>query len=99
MREAPEAVLLYIPLMKELGMSWAEIKSTPRFELEGLLVALGQHSQLHSLDGYDAEDIKNIAKDKPGIRNEWAKYQNAKAKYESRVGRRETPKSFKGLVK
>jgi len=99
MREAPEAVLLFIPLMKELGMSWAEIKSTPRFELEGLLIALGQHSQLHSLDGYDAEDIKSIAKDKPSIRSEWAKYQNAKAKYESRVGQKETPKSFKGLVK
>jgi hypothetical protein len=98
MREAPEAVLLYIPLMKELGMSWEEIKHTPRFELEGLLIALGQHSQLHSLDGYDAEDIKTIAKDKPRIRSEWAKYQNAKAKYQARLGHKERPKSFKGLV-
>ena len=72
MREAPEAVLLYIPLMIELGMSWEEIKRTPRIELEGLLIALGQHQQLHSLDGYDAEDIKSIAKDKPRIRSEWA---------------------------
>ena len=37
MREAPEPVLLYIPLMKELNMSWSDIKNTPRYELEGLL--------------------------------------------------------------
>ena len=39
MINAPEAVLLYIPLMKELGLSWAEIKQMPRYEAEGLLAA------------------------------------------------------------
>ena len=44
MKEAPEAVLLYIPLMKDLGMDWSEIKETPRYELEGLLMALGEYT-------------------------------------------------------
>ena len=44
MVDSPEAVLLYIPLMKELGMSWEEIKSTPRMELEGLLEANKEHN-------------------------------------------------------
>ena len=61
MKEAPEPVLLYIPLMKELNLSWSEIKSTPRFELEGLLLAFGEHSRLHSMDGYDSEDINDMA--------------------------------------
>jgi|TARA_Y100000310_G_C20541448_1_gene743505 hypothetical protein len=97
MKEAPEAVLLYIPLMKELGMSWGEIKCTPRFELEGLLVALGQYQLLHSMDGYDSEDISSMAKDKPKVRGQWAQYQNAKSKYYGRL-QEKSPKSFKGLL-
>ena len=62
MREAPEPVLLYIPLMKDLGLSWAEIKETPRKELEGILIAYNEYQMLHSLDGYDDTDINNIAK-------------------------------------
>ena len=62
MRESPEPVLLYIPLMKELGLSWNEIKNTPRVELEGLLCALAEYQQLHSLDGYDEDDINKMAK-------------------------------------
>ena len=64
MRESPEPVLLYIPLMKELGLSWNEIKNTPRVELEGLLCALAEYQQLHSLDGYDEDDINKMAKQK-----------------------------------
>ena len=40
MTESPDAVLVYIPLMKGLGMSWEEIKGTSRMELEGLLAAM-----------------------------------------------------------
>jgi len=97
MKEAPEAVLLYIPLMKDLGMSWEEIKNTSRIELEGILIALGQYQLLHSLDGYDSEDISSMAKSKPKIRGQWAKYQAAKAKYYGRLEQGRT-KSFKGLL-
>ena len=61
MVDSPEAVLLYIPLMKELGMSWEEIKSTPRMELEGLLAANQEHNLLHAMDGYEAKDINDMA--------------------------------------
>ena len=98
MREAPEAVLLYIPLMKELGMSWEEIKHTPRFELEGLLIALGQHSQLHSLDGYDDEDINKMAKQKPRLRSQYAQYMGQKRKYYKGMETHK-PKSFKDALK
>ena len=36
MKLAPEAIFLYIPLMKELGLSWTEIKTSTKKELEGL---------------------------------------------------------------
>jgi len=97
MKEAPEPVLLYIPLMKELNMSWGEIKNTPRVELEGLLIALGQYQTLHSLDGYDSKDVSSIAKDKPQIKSQWAQYQQARAKYyRSLEGKQK--KSFQGLL-
>ena len=97
MKEAPEPVLLYIPLMKELNLSWSEIKSTPRFELEGLLMAFGEYSRLHSMDGYDSEDINQMAKNKPSVRGKWAQYQNAKAKYYRSLDNSKQ-KSFKGLI-
>ena len=56
MVDTPDAVLLYVPLMKGLGMSWKEIKETPRHELEGLLAAYSAHEQFHSMDGYDDND-------------------------------------------
>jgi len=81
MNEAPEPVLLFIPLMSELGMSWKEIMSTPRFVLEGLLIALMEHKQLHSMDGYNDKDISHLAKDKPEIRQQWIRYLETKRKY------------------
>jgi len=86
MREAPEPVLLYIPLMKDLGLSWNEIKNTPRVELEGILIAYNEHQQLHSLDGYDDTDINHLAKNKPQIRGQYARYLEEK-------------KSFKDLLR
>ena len=97
MKEAPEPVLLYIPLMKELNLSWTDIKNTPRFELEGLLMALGEYNRLHSMDGYDSDDISEMAKNKPSIRSKWAQYQNAKAKYYRSVDNNK-PKTFRGLL-
>jgi len=83
--------------MKDLGLSWEEIKSTPRFELEGLLLALGEYNVLHSMDGYDSEDINSMAKNKPAIRGQWARYNAARGKYYSKnEGRKKT---FKGMMK
>ena len=96
MREAPEPVLLYIPLMKDLGLSWNEIKETPRKELEGILIACGEYRQLHSLDGYDDDDINNMAKNKPQIRGQYARYLEKKRKYYKVV---EEKKSFKDLMR
>ena len=95
MREAPEPVLLYIPLMKDLGLSWKEIKETPRRELEGILIAYAEYRLLHSLDGYDADDISDMAKRKPRVRGDYARYLEKKRKYYKTV---EEKKSFKDLI-
>ena len=99
MKEAVEPVYLYIPLMKELGMSWETVKSTPRWELEGILHALSEHSVLHSMDGYTDKSIGQMAKDNPEIRSHWNAYQEKKAKYEVKTGERRKPQSFKELIK
>ena len=82
MTESPDAVLLYVPLMKETNMTWEEIKRTPRHELQGLLAACYEHGILHSMDGYDANDISDMAKNKPAIRSDWNKYMEMRRKYE-----------------
>jgi len=95
MNEAPEPVLLFIPLMSELGMSWKEIMSTPRFVLEGLLIALMEHKQLHSMDGYTDKDISEMAKQRPQIRSTWITYMEKKRKYYK--GAEGRTKSFKDI--
>ena len=65
MLESPDAVLIYIPLMKGIGMSWEEIKRTPRIELESLLHAMHEYETMHSMDGYDDKDVSEMAKNKP----------------------------------
>jgi hypothetical protein len=94
MKEAPEPVLLFIPLMKELGMSWKEVKNTPRFELEGLLIAHNEYSVLHSFDGYDEKDVNAMAKNKPEVRSQYADYMQRKRKYYHQINK----PSFKGLM-
>tara|TARA_R100001530_G_scaffold133779_1_gene107659 strand:- start:447 stop:740 length:294 start_codon:yes stop_codon:yes gene_type:complete len=96
MTESPDAVLLYIPLMKELGMSWNEIKHTSHRELQGLLAATHEHQLLHSYDGYSNEDISEIAKKKPEIRSNYAKYLETRRKYEEKIGRKRKI-TFKGI--
>ena len=83
---APEAIFLYIPLMKELGLSWTEIKSLPKQELEGLLFALSQHSKYHQFDGYDDQDIGELAKRKPQVRSDYYSYIELKDKYDEKLG-------------
>ena len=96
MTDTPDAVLLYIPLMKGIGMSWNEIKNTPRHELEALLAAYTQHENFHSMDGYDDNDVSHMAKDKPQVRQSYHRYLETRAKYEAMIGKREV-KSLKDL--
>ena len=86
MTNSLDAVRLYIPLMKETNMTWEEIKRTPRMELEGLLAACHEYNLLHSMDGYDAKDIGDLAKHKPNIRQDWGRYMAQKRKYEALSG-------------
>ena len=72
------------------------IKNTPRVELEGILIAYNEHQQLHSLDGYDDTDINHLAKNKPQIRGQYARYLEKKRKYYKTV---EEKKSFKDLLR
>ena len=98
MTETPDGVLLYIPLIKEMGMSWKEIKETPRYELEGLLSAYHEYQTLHSMDGYDEKDIQDIAKNKPSIRKQWIEYTEKRRKYNVMMGLEQPQKSFKNLL-
>jgi len=99
MKEAVEPVYLYVPLMKELGMSWETLKNTPRWELEGLLHAFSEYTILHSMDGYTDKHVNQLAKESPEIRSHWNAYQEKKAKYEERAGTRKEPIKFKELMK
>lgn len=87
MTASPDAVLLYVPLMKETNMTWEEIKQTPRHELEGLLAACHEYTLLHSMDGYDASDISEMAKNKPAVRGDWNRYMEQRRKYENLIGK------------
>jgi len=84
--------------MKELGMSWSEIKATPRYELTGLLVALNNYRRIHQFDGYDGADIAQMAKDKPQVRSEYGKSLEMSAQYERRAGVKEKVKSFSAIL-
>ena len=96
--KSPDVIYLYIPLMKELHLSWREIKSLPRTELEGLLFGLSQYNKMHQFDGYDEKDISEMAKDKPQIRSDYYKYMELKSEYEERAGMRKQIKKFEGII-
>jgi len=98
MKESPEAVYLIIPLMKELGMRWDDIKKSPRHELDGLLFAFGMYNELHSFDGYTAEDISEQAKSRPSIRGDYAKYLEINAKYQDKIGIKRKSQSFRDIT-
>ena len=98
MTQSPDVIYLYIPLMKELHLSWSEIKTLPRKELEGLLYGLSQYSKMHQFDGYDEKDISEMAKEKPQIRSDYYKYMELKSKYDERLGVQRKTQSFAGIV-
>lgn len=89
-------MLLYIPLMKDLGMSWGEIKGTSRNELRGILHAYVEYENYHSMDGYTDKQVSEIAKDNPQIRTQYAKYLETRRKYEEMQGLKRKV-TFKGL--
>ena len=62
-------------------MTWEEIKKTPRYELEGLIIALSEYNILHSFDGYTNKHIGEMAKDNPEITKQYAEYQAKQRKY------------------
>ena len=98
MVDIPDAVCLYIPLMKDLGMSWSEIKNTPRIEFEGILSAFGQYNKLHAFDGYSDQDISEMAKTRPEIRSQYGEYQLANRDLKEKLGKRVKVQGFKQLV-
>ena len=79
-------------------MSWPDIKATPRIELEGLMTAFTEYNEIHSFDGYSADEVGQLAKDKPYLRGKYNEAMNLKAKYEIRSGTKEAKTSFKGLL-
>jgi hypothetical protein len=95
---APDAVYVIIPCMKELGMSWSEIKDTPRIELIALLAALNKYDVLHSFDGYTADEIGDLAKNKPQVRSQYGEAMGLKAKYELRSGQKRKVVSFSEIL-
>lgn len=80
--------------MKDLGLSWTEIKSSTRVELHALLIGLNNYNVMHAYDGYSSKDIDNMAKDNPSVRSDYAKTQQMKARY----GTKQAPKSFKEIL-
>ena len=98
MKESPDAVYLIIPLMKELGMRWEDIKKSPRDELEGLLAAFGIYRQMHAYDGYTSEDISEHAKNRPAIRSDYNKYMELNARYREKIGIKRKVKSFSEIM-
>jgi len=97
MTNTPRPVILYVPLMKELGISWTEIKQMPAWELEGLQGALNEYNALHSMDGYTDKEISDMAKNKPEIRGQWARYKEKQAKFDDLLGKKRNV-SFDGIA-
>ena len=96
---APDAVYVIIPCMKELGMSWDEIKRTPRRELVGLLAAMSNYNIIHAFDGYTPDEIGDLSKSKPQIRSDYNKSISLQRSYEERSGRAQKQiNSFKDIM-
>ena len=98
---SPDAVYIIIPAMKELGMSWNEIKQIPRHEVVALVGAYNIYTSMHSYDGYNADDIRAMAKDKPEVRSQYNKYLEINDNYKLKAGqkRTHTANSFGDVIK
>ena len=78
-------------------MSWSEIKATPQIELNGLLTAMGEYNVLHSFDGYNDKQVRDLAKDNPDIISHYNDYKAKQRKYNKRSERKIT--SFREIIK
>tara|TARA_R110002020_G_scaffold311345_3_gene526993 strand:- start:4804 stop:5067 length:264 start_codon:yes stop_codon:yes gene_type:complete len=85
--------------MKDMGMSWKDIKSTPRYELEGLLRAYSTYNTIHAFDGHSEKDVNQLAKNNPSIREQYSKSMETKTKYEILMGitKQKQKKTFSSL--
>ena len=85
MKEDPDVVCLYIPLMKELNMSWHDIKLCSKTELYGILSAYSTY-----------ETVGQLAKNDPSIHGKYAKSMETNARMKERMGmKRKGPSGFK----
>ena len=85
--------------MKELNMSWADIKKTPSIELQGLYLAFQNYTVMHAFDGYDEKDVATMAKNKPDVRTQYLKTQEKKKYFEKKTGVKEESKDFKEILR
>ena len=67
-------------------MSWEEIKKIPRVELDGLLLALQNYTNIHAFDGYNDKDIAEMSKNKPEMRQQYAESKRLKNSFELKAG-------------
>jgi hypothetical protein len=96
MKEDPDTVCLYIPLMKDLNMSWHDIKSCSRAELNGLLSAYHTYETMHAFDGYTSESIGELAKNDSSVHGKYARSRELRVRMEERMGiYRKKPAGFK----
>ena len=96
MKEDPDTVCLYIPLMKDLNMSWHDIQLCSRAELNGLLSAYSTYETMHAFDGYTSETVGELAKNDSSIHGKFARSQELRARMEERMGiKRKKPAGFK----
>tara|TARA_Y100001938_G_scaffold148437_1_gene232141 strand:+ start:1189 stop:1443 length:255 start_codon:yes stop_codon:yes gene_type:complete len=84
--------------MKELNMSWSEVKATPMVELQGLIRAYDNYNTYHAFDGYSAKEIGEISKSKPEVRQNYAKSQRIKQKYDLILGKKKKVQSLRELI-
>ncbi len=81
-------------------MSWPVIKSTPRIELEGLMEAYNEYILVHNFDGYDSNEVSEMAKNKPQLRSQYMQHMEAKDRLNVKLGketRRASLSDIKGL--
>ncbi len=78
-------------------MSLEDIKSTPRYELDGLLHGLNIYDTIHAYDGYTPKDIGQMAKDRPEMRSSYNRSVQLKKKYERLTGQSKPQKQNQSL--
>ena len=67
-------------------MSWEEIKKIPRVELDGLLLAFKNYTNIHAFDGYNEKDVAEMSKNKPEVRQQYAYSKRLRKTFELKAG-------------